>query len=183
MNNELAQQIFKAGMRGELINRLSMTPTGMSENNLYNELFENETEYRQLYNALPFELVSLGIEAYFIRESDQSEPYMVVARNIQVLLDLIARGLQSCGLMPELIEPEGFGLTRDYIDRFDKEEDFGHILHACGMNRKISIEIDNVLVGREIANWNQSDRLVLTTGGKAFFTELHQEKPGVSEDQ
>ena len=100
---------------------------------------------------------------------------MVVARNIQVLLDLIARGLQSCGLMPELIEPEGFGLTRDYIDRFDKEEDFGDILHACGMSRKLSIEIDNVLVGREIANWNHSDRLVLTTGGKVFFMELHQE--------
>lgn len=182
MKNELSQQIFKAGQRGELINRLTMTTTGMVENPLYNEIFEKEIEYRELYDALPLDLVSLGSEAYFIRESDQPEPYMVVARNIQVLLDLIARGLQVCGLMPELIEPEGFGLTRDYIDRFDKEEGFGDILHACGMSRKISAEIDNVLVGRKIASWNQNDRLVLTTGGNSFFKELHEEGTIINED-
>ena len=183
MNKLLAQKIFRAGQRGELINRLSMTATGMTENPLYNEIFENDAEYHELYNALPFDLVALGGEAYFIRESDQSEPYMVVARNIQVLLDLLARGLQICGLMPELIEPNGFGLTRDYINRFEKEEDFRDILHACGMNRDISIEIDNVLVGRAIANWNQSDRLVLTTGGNAFFAELHQADSVTSEER
>lgn len=175
MKNELSQQIFKAGQRGELINRLIMTTTGLVENPLYTEIFANEAEYRKLYDALPLDLVSLGSEAYFIRESDQLEPYMAVARNIQVLLDLVARGLQLCGLMPELIEPEGFGLSRDYIDRFDKEEEFGDILHACGMSRNISTEIDNVLVGRKIAIWNQSDRLVLTTGGSEFFKELHED--------
>lgn len=175
MNKELSQQIFKAGQRGELINRLSMKPTGLGTNLLYREIFENETEYRELYNALPLDLVSISGEAYFIRESEQNDPYMTVARNIQVLLDLIARGLQMCGLMPELVDPEGFGLTRDYIDRFDKEEEFSDILYASGMGRKISVEIENVLIGRQIANWNQSNRLVLTTGGSAFFRELHQE--------
>ncbi|MBK6738026.1 MAG: hypothetical protein IPG64_08965 [Haliea sp.] len=182
MKNELSQQIFKAGQRGELINRLIMTSTGLVENPLYTEIFENEIEYRELYDSLPLDLVSLGAEAYFIRESDQPEPYMAVARNIQVLLDLVARGLQVCGLMPDLIEPEGFGLSKDYIDRFDKEEEFGDILHACGMSRKTSAEIDNVLVGRNIACWNQSDRLVLTTGGSAFFKELHEEGPIIKVD-
>jgi hypothetical protein len=177
MKNELSQQIFKAGQRGELINRLTMTNAGLVENPLYNEIFEKEIEYRELYDALPLDLVSLGSEAYFIRESDQPEPYMVVARNIQVLLDLVARGLQLCGLMPELIEPEGFGLSRDYIDRFDKQEEFGDILYACNMSRKISTEIENILVGRKIASWNQNDRLVLTTGGDVFFKELHEEGP------
>ncbi|MDP0588266.1 MAG: hypothetical protein QS748_03325 [Candidatus Endonucleobacter bathymodioli] len=175
MNKELSQQIFKVGQRGELINKLSMTATGLAANPLYREIFENETEYRELYNALPFDLVPISGEAYFICESEQDAPYMVVARNIQVLLDLIARGLQMCGLMPELLDPEGFGLNRDYIDRFDKEEEFSDILYASGMGRKISAEIENVLIRRQIANWNQSNQLVLTTGGSAFFRELHQE--------
>ena len=175
MNTELSQEIFRAGMRGALINKHINTATGLEPNLLFNELFENEEAYRELYSALPFEIVSVSGVAYYIRESRQQEPYMVVARSIQVLMDVIARGMQEENLYPDLLLDPAAGLPRAYLERFSDREDFREILNACGMQRPLLQEVENILVGRELAFYNQQERLALTDGGAAFFNELHIE--------
>lgn len=175
MNTELSQEIFRAGMRGVLINRHVTTSTGREPNPLYNELFENEEAYRELYAALPYEIVSLSGAAYYIRESEQQESYMVVARSIQVLMDIIARGMQEESLYPDLLLDPASGLPREYLERFSDREDFREILNACGMQKPLLQEVDNILIGRDIAYYNPQGKLVLTDGGTVFFNELHAE--------
>ncbi len=175
MNTELSQEIFKAGMRGALINKHVTTSTGLEPNPLFNELFENEEAYRDLYAALPFEIVNLSGAAYFIRETKQQEPYMVVARSIQVLMDIIARGMQEENLYPDILLDPTSGLPREYLERFSDREDFREILAACGMQRPLLQEVENILVGRDIAFYNDQGKFVLTDGGVVFFNELHAE--------
>lgn len=175
MNTELSQDIFKAGMRGALINKHISTLTGLEPNPLFNEIFENEEAYRDLYAALPFEIVSVAGAAYYIRESRQQEPYMVVARSIQVLMDVIARGMQEENLYPDLLLDPTAGLPKEYLERFSDREDFREILNACGMQKPLFQEVENILIGRDIAFYNHQEKLVLTDGGVAFFNELHAE--------
>jgi len=173
MRADASRAIYRQLINGKVINKNVIKDGGEVPNELYNEIITNDQDYIELYTNIGYELHPLG-EGFLIRELDLGEKseFRDTAMKVQVLIDVIGRGLQEASIQPELMMLAQAGLSKDHISRFEGNEEFKTILKACGMKQSLEKEIDNVLVARNIASYNHFDRLVFCDVGKAMFDQL-----------
>lgn len=170
MNSALGPDIFAKLSGGCAINKSIYANGAKSNNPLYDELFIHKDAYTRLYDSIGFTLVT-GRD-YFIMRDNSPEPNTEVAMKVAVLIEILARKMSGIPLNAEALLDPSVGLTRSDISDMEKHDEVKQILRACGMKSVLSVEVQNVLVGRDLGFWNQRDALVLSDAGKELFNSL-----------
>ncbi len=173
MRADLSRAIYRDLINGRLINKIIIDKDEGIENPLYDEILKNGADYIHLYQNIGYELHQVG-DSFMIRDLDIEDQYLKAAAKVQVLIDLLSRLLQVSGMHPDKLTDISAGLTPDELSSCDKDEEFNMILQACRMDGTLSEEVQTNLIGRKIACLNSKGRLVLTSGGAAFYEQLHQ---------
>lgn len=171
MNPELSRVIYSQLLNGRAINQHQKEGQDLVENPLFNELYQNWDSYRNLYLMIGFELHAVG-NAYVVREWGTGGHYAEVASQVQVLIDVLGRGVQILRLMPQALTEYRAGLDKKQLELIGSDAEIALILKACGLQKSLSQEVDNILVARDLALYNHHDKLVLSDSGRAFFEEL-----------
>lgn len=172
MNPALSPVIFSQLMNGVLINAHELDNGSLVNNRLFDEIFSNLEAYQAQYALLGYELVMIG-GCYFIREQGEIDHFRDVSMRIQVLLEVISRQVTEIPLHATTLLEHGSGVPRNALLDMGGKEEVAEILRACDMKNTLIQEVDNILVGRQIAYWNHRDSLVLTDGGKELFDRLY----------
>jgi hypothetical protein len=170
MNTALGPEIFSKLSGGCAINK-NIYANGVKLNNpLYDELFIHKNAYQDLYSSIGFVLVVA--QDYFIMKDRSDEPSADVAMKVAVLIEVIARKMAGIPLHAEALIDFQVGLDKQKIAELEHDDEVQKILKACGMKANLSTEVQNVLVGRDIAFWNQREALVLSDAGIDLFNSL-----------
>lgn len=170
MNTAMAPRVFNHLFNGSLINK-TLHESGMKvANPMFNEVFTNLEAYQQQYRLLGYELVMAG-ESYFIRELGEVDQFRDVSMKVQVLFEVLARGVTQIPLHVSALFDVKAGVSRPELQAM-MDDEVGDILKACEMKGSLEQEVTNILVGRGIAFWNEKDALVLTEGGAYLFDTL-----------
>ena len=170
MNPTLSIDIYKQLINGNAINKHGFEAGERVVNPLFDEVFCNIEHYQAQYALLGFELAMLG-DAYFLREANLNEQYREAAMRIQVVMEVLARGMSQIPLLPEALMDYKAGLPAADIQHIGEQAEIEEILKACTM-KDLPSEVENNLVRRGLALWNLDQALVFTDSGKAFFNEL-----------
>jgi len=171
MMREASRAIYKELKNGRIVNKFEYHDGILQANPLYDELFANLEVYRNQYDLLGFELVEIG-ESYFVREQGLDRYRDTPALKIQALILILSRHMSEVGTLVEALKDYRAGLSRQSVERIACLDGVSDVMKACGMDGKLCNEIDNNLVSRKIAFWNQIDSLVLTDGGVAIFEQM-----------
>ena len=116
-------------------------------------------------------MVEIG-ESYFVREQELDRYRDTPALKIQALILILSRHASEVGRLIEALTDYRAGLSRQSVERIGCLDGVSDIMKACGMDGELCSEIDNNLVSRKVAFWNQIDSLVLTDGGIAIFEQM-----------
>lgn len=170
MNPTYSIEIYKQLINGHAINKHQYEIGEQQQNPLFDEIFCQQEHYQAQYALLGFELAMMG-DSYFIREANLNEQYRDAAMRIQVLFEVLARGMAMIPLLPEALSDYRSGLAMAEIRDMAGQDEVQDILKACGMKDLLS-EVENNLVRRGLAVWNLDEALVLSDSGKAFFEDL-----------
>jgi len=170
MNPSLSIELYKQLINGHAVNKHQYHIGEKQNNPLFDELFCSIESYRAHYGLMGFELVMLG-DSFFLRESDLNDQYKDAAMRIQVIFEILARGMALIPLLPDAIMDYQTGLAAAEIRDMAEQEDVQEILKACGM-KDLSSEVENNLVRRGLAVWNLDQALVLSDCGVALFNDL-----------
>ncbi|WP_305908087.1 hypothetical protein Q9L42_012395 [Methylomarinum sp. Ch1-1] len=177
ISNELSQAIYNLLINGKVISkhRYLAKCNELEENPLYNEIFINFDEYRQLYQRINFELVHQDGGFFFIRELGGEQANDVTIK-IQALLIIIGRIVTEQGYLFEVLTDHRAGIRPKDLAAAAGEERYLDILHTCKLckSRGIDEEINNHLVARGLMFINSRGHYVLSDAGAAFFRELSE---------
>lgn len=171
MIKQLSKNIYTELINGRLINKRIYLSGNLQPNPLYDEVVMNLDGYRDHYELMGFELSSCG-DAFLLRDMDLNRYKDTPALKIQALLLILSKFCSELGTRVEALLNQSAGLKRSSIDALSVFDDVNDILRACDMKGDLTSEIDNNLVNRSVAFWNQSEGLVLTDGGLAIFHQL-----------
>lgn len=176
--NKLSQDIYNQLINGKVINKhiYNLKTNELKENSLYNELFNNLEDYRELYQRINFDLIHKGSSFFFIRElnpntEEANEPTI----KIQALLIIIGRIFTERGYLFDILTQHHNGIQPEVLIEAISEERYLDILQACNLCNKstdIEREIKNHLIDRELMFKNSRGYYVLTDAGLSFFNEL-----------
>jgi hypothetical protein len=178
ISNELSQTIYNQLINGKIINKHSyiVKTNELEAEPLYNELFTNFDEYRQLYQRINFELVHKNSSFFYIREQNGSDTNEATIK-IQALLIIIGRIITEKGYLFDVLSDHRAGIQLEDLSLAMSEERYLDILHTCKLciSRNIDEEINNHLISRGIMFKNSRGHYVLSDAGAAFFNELTAE--------
>lgn len=175
MNDTLGPELYARLTGGRTINKWVMENGALVESPHFNELFRNHDAYVKLYASIGFQLI-LEQDFYFVRDRSV-DPHREVAMRIAALIQILSRRMAFIPLHADAILDSHVGLPRHQIVEMNKVDEVQEILKACGMRLALIDEVSNVLVGRDIAYWNQRDALVLTDSGRFMFNQLFDVDP------
>ena len=104
ISNERSQIIYNDLIKGKTINKHSyvLKTNELEENPLYNEIFINFDDYRQLYLRINYELVHKNSSFFFIRELNGQEANEATIK-IQALLIIIGRIVTEKGYLFDVL--------------------------------------------------------------------------------
>ncbi len=175
ISNELSQTIYNDLVKGKTINKHSyvIKTNELEENPLYNEIFINFDDYRQLYLRINFELVHKNSSFFFIRELNGQDANEATIK-IQALLIIIGRIVTEKGYLFDVLTDYRAGIGLADLATAASEERYSDILHTCKLclSRGIEDEINNHLITRGIMFKNSRGHYVLSDAGRAFFADL-----------
>lgn len=175
ISNELSQAIYSDLVKGRTINKHSyvVKTNELEENPLYNEVFINFDEYRQLYQRINFDLVHKNSSFFFIREINGGDANEATIK-IQALLIIIGRIVTEKGYLFDVLTDHRAGIGLEGLSVAMSEERYSDILHTCKLcvSRSIEDEINSHLIIRSIMFKNSRGHYVLSDAGAAFFSEL-----------
>jgi hypothetical protein len=172
VNKSISKDIYGQLINGRVINRSKFEDGELRPNRVFEELLNNLDHYRQLYEAIGFELVMREGFAY-IRSIDAEDKVEEAVRRVQALLLVLFRGVTELGFQMDILRHDQAGLSNLYIDEIGKGEDKIDVLHACGMKGEtLASWVYKTLELRAIAYRNAKGNLVLSEAGVAFFNEL-----------
>ena len=175
ISNEFSQTIYNDLVKGKTINKHNyvVKTNELEENQLYNEIFINFDEYRQLYQRISFDLVHKNSSFFFIREINGGDANEATIK-IQALLIIIGRIVTEKGYLFDVLTDHRVGIGLEDLSAAMSEERYSDILHTCKlcMSRSIEEEINSHLITRGIMFKNSRGHYVLSDAGIAFFSEL-----------
>ncbi|MFI3185228.1 MAG: hypothetical protein QX198_04540 [Methylococcaceae bacterium] len=175
ISNELSQTIYSDLVKGKTINKhsYSLKTNELEENSLYNEIFINFDDYRQLYQRINFDLVHKNSRFFFIRELNGGDANEATVK-IQALLIIIGRIVTEQGYLFDVLTDYRAGIKLEDLSVAMTEERYVDILHTCKLclSRSIEDEINSHLITRGIMLKNSRGHYVLSDAGAAFFSEL-----------
>ena len=175
ISNELSQAIYNDLIKGKAINKHGyvLKTNELEENPLYNEIFINFDEYRQLYQRINFDLVHKNSRFFFIRELSGCDANEATIK-IQALLIIIGRIITEKGYLFDVLTDYRAGIKLEDLFVATTEERYLDILHTCKLcnSRGIEEEINNHLIARGIMFKNSPGYYVLSDAGCSFFSEL-----------
>ena len=174
MRTDRSRVIYSELINGRFINKTMFRNGLLVPNPLFDELADenNREEYKALYENIGYELKQIG-DSFFLNEVAVEERQLSnVAAHIQGLLVVLTRGITLEQLSTAIIVDAEAGLARMYIEKFSANEDFQRILKALGLRYALDKEVENVLIVRNIAYWNDRDNLVLTEAGEALLEHM-----------
>ena len=175
ISNELSQIIYNDLIKGKTINKHSyvIKTNELEENPLYNEIFINFDDYRQLYLRINFELVHKNSSFFFIRELNGQDANEATIK-IQALLIIIGRIVTEKGYLFDVLTDYRAGIGLADLANAASEERYSDILHTCKLclSRSIEDEINNHLITRGIMFKNSRGHYVLSDAGRGFFADL-----------
>jgi uncharacterized pyridoxamine 5'-phosphate oxidase family protein len=176
INQSLSQALYALLINGKMVNQQQYDPKNnqLEENPLYNELFTQLDDYRQLYRNIGYELVHKAHNFFFIRELNGDAANDVTLK-IQALLIIIGRFVTEKGFLFEQLTDHRAGISPESIATISSEERYLDILHTCKLCSKlrtIEDEINTNLISRGLIFINSRGNYVLTESGNAFFVEL-----------
>ncbi|CAM3637983.1 condensin complex protein MksE [Parendozoicomonas haliclonae] len=174
MRQDLSRAIYRQLINGNVINKQMLDGSLLVPNPLFDELAsdENREHYDHLYSYIGYELKQLG-DSFFLNEIGKDDVLSEVAMKVQTLLVVLTRGVADRHLYTGILTDLRGGLTRQQIDEMGDQEENQQILAAVGFKGRLIVEVQNVLVTRQLAFWNGQDHLVLSDGGKGFLDHLH----------
>ena len=175
ISNEFSQIIYNDLVKGKTINKHSyiVKTNELEDNPLYNEIFINFDEYRQLYQRINFDLVHKNSSFFFIRELSGGDSNEATIK-IQALLIIIGRIVTEKGYLFDVLIDHRAGIGLEDLSVAMSEERYSDILHTCKLcvSRSIEEEINSHLITRGIMFKNSRGHYVLSDAGTAFFSEL-----------
>ena len=175
ISNELSQAIYNDLVKGKTINKHSykIKTNELDENSLYNEVFINFDEYRQLYQRINFDLIHKNSSFFFIRDISGGDANEATIK-IQALLIIIGRIITEKGYLFDVLTYHRAGIGLEDLSAATSEERYSDILHTCKLciSRSIEDEIVSHLITRGIMFKNSRGHYVLSDAGTAFFSEL-----------
>lgn len=172
MLKEASKEIYNQLINGKIINRhIYSTSAGLEENPLYDEISLDLEAYKEHYSMNGLELARCG-DGYFLRDENAEWSKNVPALKVQALLLIISRHCTAAGTRVEAILDVVAGIRQPCLEEISELDEVKDILNACQMKSNLLNEIENNLIYRGIAYWNQSAGLVLTDGGKGVFQQM-----------
>lgn len=175
ISNELSQTIYNDLVKGKTINKHSyiVKTNELEDNPLYNEIFINFDEYRQLYQRINFDLVHKNSGFFFIRDLNGGNANEAAIK-IQALLIVIGRIVTERGYLFDVLTDHRAGIGLEDLSVAMSEQRYSDILHTCKLcvSRSIEDEINSHLITRGIMFVNSRGHYVLSDAGIAFFNEL-----------
>ncbi|MFT6904196.1 MAG: hypothetical protein ACJAS1_000846 [Oleiphilaceae bacterium] len=178
MLKEYSKAIYSDLINGKLINKFVYQDGLLEANPLYDEIINDLDKYTGHYEMIGFELIACG-EYFYIKTADSSKYKDTPALKIQALLLIISQFCKTTGIKIEAIKSHQAGLNREKIKSIAEIVEVQDILKACDMKKDLALEVDNNLVTRGFAFWNQNGGLVLTNGGVIIFDKMFE---GISFD-
>lgn len=175
MRIDLSRAIYKELNNGRFINKQEFRNGQLISNPLFDELAgeSRREEYRLMYERIGYSLKMMG-DSFYMNEIDHNNDdaeLSVAAAKIQTVIVILLRGITQEHLPSTLITNSGFGLSRAYIDKFVENEEFAAILRAVDI-KDLHKEIENTLIDRKIAYWNDLDNLVLSDSGVGLLEHM-----------
>lgn len=175
ITNTVSQNIYNKLINGKIINKhhYIIKSNELEENPLYNEIFNNLDEYKELYQRINFNLAHKKSSFFYIKELTKEEASEVTIK-IQALLIIIGRITTERGYLFDILTDYRAGIKPEILTESAMEERYLEILHTCKLckSRGIKEEIENNLATRNIMFKNSQGNYVLTNAGSAFFEEL-----------
>ena len=175
ITNTLSQNIYNQLINGKIINKhhYIVKSNELEENPLYNEIFNNLDEYKELYQRINFNLTHKNSCFFYIRELTKEEVNEVTIK-IQALLIIIGRIVTERGYLFDILTDYRAGIKPEILTESAIEERYLEILHTCKLckSRGIKEEIENNLIARGLMIKNSKGNYVFTDAGAAFFEEL-----------
>jgi hypothetical protein len=173
MLKEYSKAIYSELINGKLINKLIYQDGALEANPLYDEISTNLDQYTNHYEMIGFELIACG-EYFYIKTADTLKYKETPALKIQALLLIISQFCKTTGIKIEAIKSHQAGINREKIKSIANIVEVQDILKACDMKKDLTLEVDNNLVTRGFAFWNQNGGLVLTNGGVSIFDKMFE---------
>ena len=175
ISNELSKVIYNDLVKGKTVNKHSyiVKTNELEDNPLYNEIFVNFDDYRQLYQRINFDLVHKNSSFFFIRELNGGDSNEATIK-IQALLIIIGRIVTEKGYLFDVLTDHRAGIGLEDLSVAMSEERYSDILHTCKLcvSRSIEEEINSHLITRGIMFKNSRGHYVLSDAGIAFFCVL-----------
>lgn len=179
MIKQASKTIYFELINGKFINKQVYLDGQLQSNPLYDEIIMNLDAYSEHYDLMGFILSNCG-DAFILREEINDRYRDTPALKVQALLLIISKFCSMIGTRVEALLNYKVGLKRANIDAIGVFDEVIDILKACDMKSSLSSEIDNNLVNRGIAFWNQIDGLVLSNGGIAIFNQMFGESESLT---
>jgi hypothetical protein len=171
MIKEASRKIYNELINGKLINKQIYIDGLVQSNYLYEEILLDLEGYKKHYDLMGLQLTSCG-DAFYLKEDEALRYKDTPALKIQALIFVISKHCMAVGARIECILDSRVGMNRGSIEKIGEIIEVQDILKACDMKNSLLLEIENNLVSRHIAFWNQADGLVYTNGGVTIFNQL-----------